>query len=119
MLRTYRHADIGRTMVTNACTFTMATSLLGLRGNTSGWRRRRTHGSGHPGLRGALGACATADSSVAVYDRAQRRAAAPVLQVERFVEDVGARVTGTAPAYQEGGTFFIDSDVDRSAFGVY
>lgn len=64
-----------------------------------------------------LGACATADEGAAVYDRGQQRAAEPVLGGERFIEDAGARITGTDPAYKHGGSFFINPD-DRNAFGT-
>ena len=66
----------------------------------------------------SVGACATADGGVDAYDRAQHRAADPVLRGERVIEDAGARLTGTEPAYKKGGSFFINPSDSRSAFGT-
>lgn len=98
-------------------TSTISTIPLTFSGNVSWWRRATRMGVAILALAG-LGACATVDSGVAAYDRAQQSAAVPVLQMERLVEDAGARITGTTPAYQKGETFFINSEDHRSAFGT-
>ncbi len=67
-------------------------------------------------LAAAAGACATADSTVETYGRTQERVTRPVVAGEHFIEDAGARITGTEPAYKQGGSFFVNPD-DESSFG--
>ena len=64
-----------------------------------------------------LGACATAEESVEAFDRGQHDLSGPVLEGERIIEDTGAAITGTEPAYKKGGTFFVMPD-SKDAFGT-
>lgn len=64
-------------------------------------------------LAGAAG-CA---SAVDAFDRGQHEAAEPILRGEHYIEDQGARITGTEPAYKQGGTFFVQPS-SKDAFGT-